>query len=129
MSSCEAPAIFFRQWLTNVIGTDETAVQARVAADCAAAVPLLERRVGTWLKLHAIAPRKISLSRKTDGGESEQFWLVTDHTGSDDSSFRLVYDDVVGQYGIECAILNSISLFIGFRASLLEAITDIKFVR
>ncbi len=113
----------------TVIGTDEAPVQAKVAADCAAVTGTLERRVGTWLKLHAIAPRRISLSRKTDGSDSEQFWLITDHTGSDDSSFRLVYDDVVGQYGIECAILNSISLFIGYRASLLEAITDIKFVR
>lgn len=90
---------------------------------------LLERRVGLWLQSHKIPPRRISLSRKTDGSNSEEFWLVTDHTGADDSSFRLVYDDVIGRYGIECAILNSISLFIGFRATLLEAITDIKFIR
>jgi len=112
-----------------VIGTDEAAVQSKVAADCAAVIPMLDRRVGLWLKSHYVPPRRIALSRRTDGSDSEQFWLITDHTGSDDSSFRLVYDDVVEQYGIECSILNSISLFTGFRASLLEAITDIKFVR
>jgi hypothetical protein len=111
-----------------VIGTDPAAVNAKVAADCAAALPLLDRRVGLWLQSHKIAPRKVSLSRKTDGGGSEDFWLVTDHTGADDSSFRVVYDDDAAKYGIECAILNSVSLFIGYRASLVEAITDIKFV-
>ncbi len=112
-----------------MIGTDENAVRATIAADCAAAVPLLDRRVVLWLKTHAIVPRRIRLSCKTDGSESEEFWLVTDHTGSDDSSFRVVYDDTVANYGIECAIMNSISLFIGFRATLVEAITDIKYIR
>ena len=108
-----------------MIGADEAAVQVKVAADCAAVTRLLERQVGLWLQLHKIPPRRISLSRKTDGSNTEEFWLVTDHTGSDDSSFRLVYDDVAGRYGIECAILNSISLFIGFRATLLEAIEKV----
>ena len=112
-----------------MIGTDEAAVHATVAADCAAVVGQLDRRVALWLQLHKIVPRKITLSRKTDGSNGEEFWLVTDHTGADDSSFRLVYDDVAGRYGIECVILNSISMFSGYRASLLEAITDIKFVR
>ena len=114
---------------STVIGSDEAAVHAKVAADCAAVTGALDRRVGMWLQMHKIPPRRISLSRKTDGSSSEEFWLVTDHTGSDDASFRVVYDDIADSYGIECAILNSISLFIGFRASLLEAVTDIKFVR
>lgn len=112
-----------------MIGTDEAAVRAKVAADCEAAGRDVDRRVGLWLQTHKIAPRRIALSRKTDGSNTEDFWLVTDHTGSDDASFRVVYDDVIGRYGIECAILNSISLFIGFRATLVEAVTDIKFVR
>ncbi len=112
-----------------MIGSDESAVTAKVAEDCAAAQRSLDRRVGLWLQTHKIAPRRISLSRKTDGSNSEEFWLVTDHTGSDDASFRVVYDDVAARYGIECGILNSISLFIGYRASLVEAITDIKYVR
>lgn len=114
---------------TTVIGSDEAAVHAKIAADCAAVIGAVDRRVSLWLQTHKIAPRRIALSRKTDGSSSEEFWLVTDHTGSDDASFRVVYDDVVGSYGIECAILNSISLFIGYRASLSEAVTDIKFVR
>jgi hypothetical protein len=112
-----------------VIGSDEPAVHKKVADDCAAVIRAVDRRVSLWLQTHKIPPRRISLSRKTDGSASEEFWLVTDHTGSDDASFRVVYDDVADRYGIECAILNSISLFIGYRASLSEAVTDIKFVR
>lgn len=112
-----------------MIGADQVAVNAKVAADFAAVNVLLDRRVGLWLQSHKIPPRKISLSRKTDGSSAEEFWLVTDHTGADDASFRVVFDDVAGRYGIECAILNSVSLFSGYRATLLEAITDIKFVR
>ena len=112
-----------------MIHADQAAASARIAADCAAALPALDRRVQLWLQSHIIPPRRITLSRTTDGGNSEEFWLVTDHTGADDASFRVVYDDVVARYGIECSILNSISLFSGFRASLVEAITDIKYVR
>ena len=112
-----------------MIGADQAAVTATVTADFAAATRQLDRRVAMWLQMHKIAPRKIALSRKTDGSNTEEFWLVTDHTGSDDASFRLVYDDVAARYGIECAILNSISLFIGYRTTLVEAITDIKFIR
>jgi hypothetical protein len=112
-----------------LIRADQAAVNATIVADCAAAMPELDQRVGQWLRAHLVAARPITLSRTTDGANGEQFWLVTDHTGSDDASFRLVYDDVEARYGLECAILNSISLFSGFRASLVEAVTDIKFVR
>ena len=112
-----------------MIGANDADVARVVAADFAAAMGALDHKRQMWLRLHSIPPRRITLSRKTDGSNAEDFWLVSDHTGSDDASFRLVYDDVAVQYGIECAILNSISLFIGFRATLVDAITDIKVVR
>jgi hypothetical protein len=92
-------------------------------------IDALDRVQAQWLRAHALPARRIPLSRKTDGGNTEEFWLVTDHTGSDDASFRVVYDDVSGQYGIECTIGNDVNLFAGFRASLLDAVTDIKFAR
>ena len=57
---------------------------------------------------------------------TEQFWLITDHTGREDASFRIVFDEALRRYGIECTILNNISLFAGFRASLVDAVSDIK---
>ena len=104
-------------------------VSAKISADCAAAICALDARVGRWLQSHMVPPRRITLSRKTDGSNSKDFWLVTDYKGTDDASFRVVFDDAAAAYGIECAILNSISLFIGYRATLAEAVTDIKYIR
>lgn len=112
-----------------MIRTEEVPARATIAADCAAVIAMLDRVQAQWLRAHALPARRITLARKTDGGETEDFWLVTDHTGADDASFRVVYDDVSAQYGIECTIGNDVSLFAGFRASLLDAVTDIKFAR
>jgi hypothetical protein len=109
-------------------GSDEAQVRTTLSADCAAIGGKLDRRIATWLQLHVCSPRRITLSRKTDGSNTEDFWLVTDHTGSNDANFRIVYDDVVARYGLECTIGNSVCLFIGFRASLIDAVTDTKVI-
>ncbi len=109
--------------------TESTVAIAKIAADCEVAIRALEPRVGQWLRSHVVPPRRITLARRTDGSDTKEFWLVTDHTGTNDASFRVVYDDEGARYGIECAILNSISLFSGYRATLAEAVTDIKYIR
>jgi hypothetical protein len=107
---------------------DSTAeqVHADVRADYEAAAGQLDPRTREWLRAHLIPPRPIELDRKTDGNNTEQFWLITDHTGREDASFRVVFDDALRRYGIECTILNNISLFAGFRASLVDAVSDIR---
>jgi hypothetical protein len=112
-----------------MVRTEPAIARATIAADCAAMISMLARNQAQWLRAHALPPQRITLARKTDGGHREDFWLVTDHTGADDAGFRVVYDDVSRQYGIECTILNGVNLFAGFRASLLDAVTDIKFAR
>ena len=112
-----------------MIHADQTLARSTIAADCAVVIGKLDRVQAQWLRAHALPARPITLSRKTVGGETEDFWLVTDHTGADDSSFRVVYDDVTAQYGIECTIGSDVNLFAGFRSSLLDAVTDIKFAR
>ena len=101
-------------------------VRANVLADCEAAASQLVPAARAWLHAHLIPARPIELARKTDGKETEPFWLITDHTGRQDASFRIVYDDAVRRYGIECTILNNICLFAGFRASLADAVMDIR---
>ena len=113
-----------------MIGPDEARARASIAADCAALQSECSAtKTSRWLQLHALPPRRITLARKTDGGNTEDFWLVTDHTGSDDASFRIVYDDVAARYGLECAIGNDLPLFAGFRASLIDAVTDIRYLK
>ena len=106
--------------------TDATQVRAGVLADYQAASGQLDASTRDWLRAHLIPPRPIELARKTSGENTEQFWLITDHNGRDDASFRIVFDESTRKYGIECTILNNISLFAGFRASLVDAVTDIR---
>lgn len=109
-----------------MIETDATQVRAAVLADYETASSQLDVQTRDWLRAHLVPPRPIELARKTDGESTETFWLITDHTGREDASFRIVFDDVMRRYGIECTILNNICLFAGFRASLVDAVTDIK---
>lgn len=106
--------------------TDATQVRALVLADYQAASGALSPGTREWLRAHLVPPRPIDLARKTSGESTEQFWLITDHNGRDNASFRIVFDDVEKRYGIECTILNDICLFAGYRASLVDAVTDIK---
>jgi hypothetical protein len=109
-----------------MIGTDATGARTAILADYQAASAELSPQLRDWLRSHLTPPKAISLARKTDGGNAEQFWLVTDHNGQDDAPFRVVYDDVARRYGIECTIQNNVCLFAGFRSSLAQAVTDIK---
>jgi hypothetical protein len=97
--------------------------------DTAAAIRELDPRVGQWLRSQLSVLKRNSLARKIDGSDTKDFRLVTDHTGTNDASFRVVYDETEGRHGIESAILNSISLFIGYRATWAEAESDIEFIR
>ena len=112
-----------------MIEADAIRARAAVTADFQAALPALDRRLDDWFRAHVVAPRPIVLARKSDGGNTEEFWLVTDHTGTDDASFRIVYDDAANRYGIECTIQNGVCLFAGYRATLVDALTDIKVLR
>lgn len=107
-------------------GPDAAKARSEVLADFTAAAPLLEDSLRTWMRSHLIPPREIIVARKTDGNNTEQFWLITDHNGSDDASFRLIYDDLSRRYGLECTIQNNVSFFAGFRSSLVEAVTDMR---
>lgn len=109
-----------------MIGTDAAGARTAILADYQVASAELTPALRDWLRTHLVPPRIITLARKTDGGNTEQFWLVTDHNGSDDASFRVVYDDVTKRYGIECTIQNDVCLFAGFRASLAQAVNDIR---
>lgn len=109
-----------------MIETDATQVRAAVLADYEAAIGGLPVNTRDWLRSHLIPPRPIELARKPSGENTEEFWLITDHTGREDASFRIVFDEAERRYGIECTILNNISLFAGYRASLADAVADIK---
>lgn len=49
----------------------------------------------------------------------------TDHTGVDDSSFRIIYDESRKRFGRECLLENDVPLFLGVYPSLEDALQEI----
>jgi len=66
-----------------------------------------------WVESHVIRPRSVAISKDPDGKEYSNIWLVTDHTGNNDSSYRVVYDQGKKSFGLEVTLKNGISWFMG----------------
>jgi hypothetical protein len=78
-----------------------------------------------WFDNHRIEPRLVSLAVTADGSKVEDFWLLTDHNGSDDSSYRIVYDVRNERFGHECLLSSDVPLFLGAFPSLQDALDEI----
>ena len=85
----------------------------------------LPNNIGAWFLQHRVPIKKITLSRDPDGTNPEDFWLVTDHTGNDDTTFRIIYDDLEKKFGYECLMENDVSYFIGFYGDLKTTLDDL----
>ncbi|MEA2239360.1 MAG: hypothetical protein QOC81_4084 [Thermoanaerobaculia bacterium] len=70
-------------------------------------------------------PSPVSLAEDYEGTKWEEFWLVTDYTGADDSSFRIMYDDGRQGFGSECLLDTDIPLFLGVYPTLEDALEEI----
>jgi hypothetical protein len=75
-------------------------IRTRVAAD----VPRLDPDLQVWVHEHLITPRSVDLARDADGKTSVSLWLVTDHVGRRDSSYRVVWDPDALAFGLECTL-------------------------
>ena len=85
-------------------------------------LPLLKPHVRSWLRDHLIEPRAVVLATDPDGNVFKQLWLVTDHVGKDDSSYRIVYDGTAETFGLECTLNNGVEWYMGNYGSFSEAV-------
>ena len=53
-----------------------------------------------WGKAHSTNPRRITFYTNLETGEMDSGWLVTDHTGIQDSSYRIIYDEAFDMFGL-----------------------------
>jgi hypothetical protein len=67
-------------------------------------LPGLATHLQSWVQAHLIEPRQVCLATDPDGTSFKGVWLVTDHTGENDSSYRIVYDDEAQLFGLECTL-------------------------
>ena len=102
----------------------QSGIAARIDGRVDAELPLLAPHLRNWLAAHRTTPREIQASSDPEGAEHLQVWLVTDHTGAEDSSSRVVYEPATDAFGIVIDLENGVSWFQGSDDSLVAAIEN-----
>ncbi len=75
-------------------------------------IPPFER---AWVESHlANPPRLATFSTSDDGSGAISLWLVTEHTGAQDDSTRVVFDAQGRRWGLAMDLMNDIEWFMGF---------------
>ena len=100
----------------------ETPVQ--IGAKITEAAPLLAPHLRSWVDEHLIAPRQVRLALDADGTSFKDVWLVTDHIGVNDSSYRIVYDHEADAFGLECTLDSGVEWYMGNYGSFAEAVQN-----
>ena len=77
-----------------------------------------------WIKEHLVLPRKIELCIDIENKKYDTFWLVTDHIGKNDSSYRVVYDEVSGMFGLETILDDGTNWYLGNYGDFSDAINS-----
>jgi hypothetical protein len=95
-------------------------ITAKVAEGLAALAPHLR----SWVRDHLISPRQVRLSVDPDGTSFEDFWLITDHVGEKESSYRLVYDEIEQSFGLECTLDTGVEWHLGNYGSLSDTVEN-----
>ncbi len=73
----------------------------------------LPDRLRAWADAHLVEPRMIRAAVDSDGKDWSEFVLVTDDTGQDDGSYRVVYDPTSHTFGTVTEIQNGSLWYLG----------------
>ncbi|HYX72065.1 MAG TPA: hypothetical protein VE732_04785 [Nitrososphaera sp.] len=84
----------------------------------------LKPHLRSWAQQHLTQPRRCILSLDSDGNSLKDFWLVTDHNGKEDSSYRVVYDADEQVFGLEVTLESGIEWYMGAYGTFAEAIEN-----
>lgn len=87
-------------------------------------LPKLTPHLREWAEAHLASPRQETFAEKSDGTHPVTLWLVTDNTGSEDSSSRVVFDPEEDRFGLEMELQDGIHWFMGLYGSFSETIEN-----
>jgi hypothetical protein len=96
----------------------------RIRAKTSEGVALLAPHLRSWVDEHLISPRQVRLAIDTNGTSFKDLWLVTNHSGANDSSYRIVYDDETDAFGLECTLDSGVEWYMGNFGSFAEAVQN-----
>ena len=77
-----------------------------------------------WLRTHLVDPRPIRFYADAEGHSFKDLWLVTDHTGEKDSSYRIVYDESNQMFGLEVTLDTGVEWYMGSYGSFSETVAS-----
>jgi hypothetical protein len=83
---------------------------------------LLPPHLQSWVGAHLIEPRRLQLSTDLQGTSFKHLWLVRNHTGENDSSYRIVYDNDTQLFGLECTLESGVEWYMGKYGSFCETV-------
>ena len=78
-----------------------------------------------WLDKHLITPREITLWLQDDRQAQKNLWLVTDHTGVNDSPYRIVFDEPNNMFGLEMTSDDGTEFYLGPHALEFSEVVDL----
>jgi hypothetical protein len=88
-------------------------IEERITLKVTEGLNLLKPHLQSWARDHLIQPHQIRLSTNPEGSSFKDFWLVTDHVGKEDSSYRIVYDDEGQAFGLEVTLDTGVEWHMG----------------
>jgi hypothetical protein len=94
-------------------------------AEEARTLDALPETTRAWFAAHRISPRVASLARNSDGTDLINVWLITDHTGDNDSPYRVYFDESKNRFGRECLLDTGVPLLLGVFPTLLDVLDEI----
>jgi hypothetical protein len=97
-------------------------VVARIQKRVADGLSHLSAPLLVWAEAHLITPRVVTLFSGLDSSTTVDYWLVTDATGSDDGSYRVIYTEDLDSFGLSVILEGERHCCIGFYGGFAEAI-------
>ena len=96
----------------------------QLGANVAEGLTLLAAHLKSWVDRHLIEPRRVRLATNAEGTSFKYLWLVTDHTGENDSNCRVVYDHESQMFGLECTLDTGVEWYMGNYGSFSETVQN-----
>lgn len=96
----------------------------QLGANVAEGLNLLAPHLKSWVDRHLIEPRRVRLATNAQGTSFKYLWLVTDHTGENDSNCRVVYDPEAQMFGLECTLDTGVEWYMGNYGSFSETVQN-----
>ena len=103
---------------------DDSEIADRIEKLVKVELPRLTLHLREWAEQHLVAPRQVTLSINENGQGKVSLWLVTDHIGHRDSSYRVVFDVEQDKFGLEGTRASGVEWYMGLYGGFAETIEN-----